>query len=62
MESSGPSANPSEPHPDKWAEILGAAIALLTLTLPVFVIGHYSSGSSVDVLQKTSYSVPSSPK
>ncbi|HEY9728543.1 MAG TPA: hypothetical protein V6D50_19005 [Chroococcales cyanobacterium] len=61
MESSSPSANSSDPHPNKWAELMGTAIALLTLTLPLFVIAYYSS-SSVDVLQQTTYSVPRSGK
>jgi hypothetical protein len=36
---------------------MGAVIALLTLTLPVFVIGYYSS-NRVDILQQTTYSLP----
>jgi len=62
MESSGPSANSSDPNPHRWAEILGTLIALLTLTLPLYVIAHYSSGSSADILQQTSYSLPRSKK
>jgi len=62
MESSGPSAKYSDPQPHRWAEILGTAIALLTLTLPLFVIAYYSSSSSVDVLQQTTYSLPRSQK
>ncbi|HEY9893189.1 MAG TPA: hypothetical protein V6D37_15550 [Candidatus Sericytochromatia bacterium] len=62
MASSSPSANSSDPHPDRWAEIMGTVIALLTLTLPVFVIASYSSSSSVDVLQQTTYSLPESQK
>ncbi|MEW6492741.1 MAG: hypothetical protein AB1589_09565 [Cyanobacteriota bacterium] len=57
MESSGPSANSSDPHPSKWAEFMGAVIALLTLTLPLFVIANYSS-HRVDILQQTNYSLP----
>jgi hypothetical protein len=38
---------------------MGTVIALLTLTLPLFVIAYYSS-SSVDVLQQTTYSLPKS--
>jgi putative Ca2+/H+ antiporter (TMEM165/GDT1 family) len=58
MESSNPSANSSDPHPhNRWAEFMGAVIALLTLTLPVFVIGYYSS-NRVDILQQTTYSLP----
>ena len=57
MESSSPSANSSDPHPHRWAEIMGAVIAVLTLTLPLFVIAHFSS-SRVEVLQQTTYSLP----
>ncbi|HEY9653556.1 MAG TPA: hypothetical protein V6C95_23045 [Coleofasciculaceae cyanobacterium] len=59
MESSSPSANTSDPHPHRWAEIIGTVIALLTLTLPLFVIAHYSS-SRVDVLQQAPYALPRS--
>jgi hypothetical protein len=62
MDSSSPSANSSDPHTHRWAEILGTLIALLTLTLPVFVIAHFSSGGSVDVLRQTPYSLPRSDK
>jgi hypothetical protein len=41
---------------------MGTAIALLTLTLPLSVIAYYSSSSSVDVLQQTTYSLPNSQK
>lgn len=57
MESSGPSANSSDNPSSRWAEFMGAVIALLTLTLPLFVIAHYSS-SRVDVIQQTTYSLP----
>ncbi|HEY9904122.1 MAG TPA: hypothetical protein V6D43_17115 [Candidatus Sericytochromatia bacterium] len=62
MESSSPSANASDPHPHRWAEIMGTIIALLTLTLPLFVIASYSSSSSVDILQQTTSSLPRSQK
>ncbi|HAA27623.1 MAG TPA: hypothetical protein DCE56_08060 [Cyanobacteria bacterium UBA8553] len=61
MESSGPSAKSSDPHTHRWAEIMGTAIALLTLTLPLFVIAYYSS-SSVDVLPQNPYSLQRSQK
>ncbi|NEP14262.1 MAG: hypothetical protein F6K14_29525 [Symploca sp. SIO2C1] len=62
MESSGSSTNSYDPHPYRWAEIMGACIALLTLTLPVFVIAYSSSSSSVDVFQQSSYSLTRSGK
>lgn len=59
MESSGSSANSSEPPPHRWAEIIGAVMAFLTLTLPFLAIAYYSSGS-LDVLPGTPYSLPRS--
>lgn len=60
MESSEPPANSSDANPHRWADILGTVIALLTLTLPLLVIAYYSSSSSVDVWQQTTYSLPES--
>ncbi|MEH1842830.1 MAG: hypothetical protein V7L20_29860 [Nostoc sp.] len=37
------SANSTDTYSQRLADIVGTAIALLTLTLPVFVIAHYSS-------------------
>ncbi|MCC5620862.1 hypothetical protein [Nostoc sp. CHAB 5715] len=42
MNSNSQSAN-TDTYSQRLADIVGTAIALLTLTLPVFVIGHYSS-------------------
>lgn len=36
------SSNPDSPH-HRWADILGMIVALITLTLPLLTIGHYSS-------------------
>ncbi|WP_071525306.1 hypothetical protein [Spirulina subsalsa] len=54
MESSGPSANASEP-PSKWAAILGTAIAILTIAIPTLVIAYYSSPVPVETLQRTTH-------
>ncbi|MBD2563426.1 MULTISPECIES: hypothetical protein [Nostoc] len=43
MNSNSQSANSSDTYSQRLADIVGTAIALLTLTLPVFVIAHYSS-------------------
>jgi hypothetical protein len=43
MDSNSQSANPADTYSQRLADIVGTAIALLTLTLPVFVIAHYSS-------------------
>jgi len=44
MNSNTPSAN-KDTYSHRLADIVGTAIALLTLTLPLFVIAHYSSSS-----------------
>jgi hypothetical protein len=41
MTSNSQSANAEYSH--RLADIVGTIIAMLTLTLPLFVIGHYSS-------------------
>ncbi|MEH2051162.1 hypothetical protein [Nostoc sp.] len=43
MNSNSQSANSGDTYSQRLADIVGTAIALLTLTLPVFVIAHYSS-------------------
>jgi hypothetical protein len=45
MHSNTQSADSADTYPHRLAEIVGTAIGLLTLTLPLFVIGHYSSSS-----------------
>jgi len=57
MESSGPSANPADQPPDRWAEIWGTVIAVLTLTLPLLAIANFSSSSRIQLLQSTPYSL-----
>ncbi len=43
MNSNSQSANSADTYSNRLADIVGTAIALLTLILPVFVIAHYSS-------------------
>ncbi|HLP89894.1 MAG TPA: hypothetical protein VK184_15060 [Nostocaceae cyanobacterium] len=43
MNSNSQSANPPDTYSHRLADIVGTAIALLTLTLPIFIIAHYSS-------------------
>ncbi|MCL6753722.1 hypothetical protein KBT16_23215 [Nostoc sp. CCCryo 231-06] len=43
MNSNSQSANSSDTYSQRLADIVGTAIALVTLILPVFVIAHYSS-------------------
>ncbi|WP_373529643.1 hypothetical protein [Nostoc sp.] len=45
MNSNSQSANSADTYSNRLADIVGTAIALLTLTLPVFVIAHYSSAN-----------------
>ncbi|MEC4991777.1 MAG: hypothetical protein SAJ37_23830 [Oscillatoria sp. PMC 1068.18] len=53
MESSGPSGNASEQPQSKLAGIIGTAIAILTLTIPMLVIAYYSSNSSIETFPRT---------
>ncbi|MEA5577030.1 hypothetical protein [Anabaena sp. UHCC 0451] len=43
MNSNSQSANPPDTYSQRLADIVGTAIALVTLILPVFIISHYSS-------------------
>lgn len=52
--SSSQSANSSERYSHRLADIVGTAIALLTLTLPLLAIAHYSS-SRVKLVQPITY-------
>ncbi len=54
MDSSTQSANSSDQPPHRLADIVGTAIALLTLTVPLFVIAQYSS-NRVEVAQPIAY-------
>jgi len=56
MNSSDPAPSPERPS-QRLADIVGTVIALVTLTLPLFVIAHYSS-DSVEVLQQITYPLP----
>ncbi|NJN74508.1 MAG: hypothetical protein HC799_17795 [Limnothrix sp. RL_2_0] len=46
MESSGSSGKPAEPS-SRWSDLLGTVIALLTLTIPLLIIGYYSYSPGV---------------
>lgn len=54
--SSSQSANPGEKSVHRLADIVGTAIAVVTLTLPLFAIGHYSS-SKVQLVQPITYTL-----
>ncbi len=46
MESSSPSGKVSEPPPHRWTHVMGIAIAMITLTLPIVAIAYYSSNQA----------------
>ncbi|MBD2197176.1 MULTISPECIES: hypothetical protein [Calothrix] len=57
MNSNSQSAN-TDTYSHRLADIVGTAIALLTLTLPVFVIAHYSSTNLPYNQPSLTYSLP----
>jgi hypothetical protein len=54
MDSSDSSANSPDRSPQKLAEFVGTAIALITLTLPLFTIARYSS-NGIEGLPQVTY-------
>ena len=46
MESTSSSENPPEPPSSRFAHVVGTVVALLTLTLPLLAIAHYSSANT----------------
>jgi hypothetical protein len=57
MDSTSQSANTEELPSQRLADVVGTAIAMLTLTLPMFVIGHYSSSSLQNNRQPLTYNL-----
>lgn len=57
MDSNSQSANTEELPSQRLADVVGTAIAMLTLTLPMFVIGHYSSSSLQGNRQPLTYNL-----
>jgi hypothetical protein len=57
MEASGPSGNRSVPPKQRMAEIIGTAIAVLTLTIPLVTIAYFSSHQNIDTMPRTIYSL-----
>lgn len=55
MDPSGTPVNALDHSNHRWASIMGTFIALLTLILPLFVIGYYSSQKDLDPLKESSY-------
>lgn len=56
MDADSTSGSLSEQPHQKFSEILGIAIAVLTLTLPLFIIARYS-GSSLEKNITTTYPI-----
>ena len=54
------SANSSDTYSQRLADIVGTAIALVTLTLPLFVIAHYSSSNVANNQPPLTYELPKS--
>jgi hypothetical protein len=53
MEPGSPSANPSERSINRTADFIGIVIAIVTLIVPLAVIGYYSSGSDSQPSNRT---------
>lgn len=58
MNSNSQSANSPDTYSQRLADVVGTAIALVTLILPVFVIAHYSSHNVQNNQQPLTYSIP----
>jgi lipopolysaccharide/colanic/teichoic acid biosynthesis glycosyltransferase len=57
MDSNGPSTNLSNTYSQRVADIVGTAIALLTLIMPVLIIFHYSSPEAQNPPQPVIYNL-----
>ena len=57
MDSNSQSANTEELPSQRLADVVGTAIAMLTLTLPMIVIGHYSTSSVQGNRQPLTYNL-----
>lgn len=57
MQSGESSARSNEQPPQRWENIFGMAIALLTLLLPLWTIGYYSQPDS-DIFVESRYQIP----
>ncbi len=57
MNANSQSAN-NDTYPHRLADIVGTGIALLTLTLPIFVIAQYSSTNVPYNQQPLTYNLP----
>ncbi|KYC38185.1 hypothetical protein WA1_38225 [Scytonema hofmannii PCC 7110] len=55
MNSNSQSVNQSDTYSHRLADIVGTGIGLLTLTLPLFIIAHYSSSNIYTSGQPVTY-------
>ncbi|MBK1987783.1 hypothetical protein A0J48_009575 [Sphaerospermopsis aphanizomenoides BCCUSP55] len=62
MNSNSQSANSPDAYSQRLADIVGTMIALVTLTLPVFIISHYSSPEVQSNQQNLTYHLARSKK
>jgi hypothetical protein len=58
MQSGESSVSASEQPPHRWENFVGTAIALLTLLLPLWVIGYYSQ-AQIEIFPETTYQIQS---
>ncbi len=58
MQSGESSVSASDQPPQRLENFVGAAIALLTLLLPLWVIGYYSQ-TQMEIFPETSYQIQS---
>lgn len=59
MEASGPSGKNSVSTQHTLVEIVGKAIAILTLVTPIWTIAYFSTSPSNDTISPQNYPVPS---
>lgn len=59
MEASGPSEKNSVPPKQGIAQIIGTAIAVITLTIPMITIAYFSANQNTDTILPETYSLPS---
>lgn len=53
MEASGPSGNTSVDPQPTITQILGTAIAVITLIIPIATIAYFSTNNNIDPIQET---------
>lgn len=59
MEASGPTEKNSVSPKQRAVEIIGTAIAILTLTVPIITIAYFSTSQKTDTILPKTYTLPS---